>query len=317
MAVKSEHEIKRPDGAPPRIIAPPPGMVALRRIDPWKDGERARMEAINRKAGRNLVSLNPARRRQEESWEREHFWYQGKLYGHVLAVGPPPLWTKKGKLIDASSVSDQYGSATADALERNQGSRIDYPHPWPELEFGDVVAVAQRFDGEKWYRRPIYSLLGETDAESRDFAPADGGPERYTVTNESVLAVIPCERIAMRYARREWTYGRKGPSPQKAPLFDRVMIRNMPHPERSAGGILLPHWIDRDEPQGEVVSVGINVWEFAVGDWVLTELDIGMRLEEKGEVFTLVHEPDCLLRWDEEPSDEEKRRYSVELGQAF
>ena len=232
----------------------------------------------------------------EQEIGSEDFVYRGRIYGFVLAVGDPPRMMKHGRWI------------TEDAP------------PMPELEFGDVVELSHYWEGAYW-KKPIWSLFGDTGLNAeRDFAPEDGGPECYTLTNDHILAMLDPHDIICRWSRRAWTFREEGELPQPRPIADRIMIRNAKPPEKMASGIVLPHWMHYDEPIGEVVAVGPEVRDLTQGDWVLVKMRRGTRIEMGGEKFTILRQSptqpehqNVLWRWDSEPSDDEKLKYCAEM----
>ena len=213
-----------------------------------------------------------------------------RISGVVLAVGDPPRIFKHDRF-------------------------VGYDYEWTDLEFGDLVECSAETFGH-WFAAPIYKVFADYNAgATRVFAPEDGGPERFTLTNQHLLAFVRPRTIICRWSRRDWTFHKAGERPYPRPIADRVMVRNlMKRPEETAGGLILPHLWMEPERIGEVVSIGREVDELGPGDWAFMEHKCGTQLmDPSGQIYTFIHESDILGRWDTEPNDEEKRCYGVEL----
>lgn len=229
----------------------------------------------------------------------------GRIFAIVLAVGSPP------RRLD------------------HRGRALPLDPDWCELEFGDRVELT-RHDTESvggelrklnftWYKKPLWSIYNDpSDGATMVFAPEDGGPETYRVTQRHTLSFIEPGKIICRHARRAWAFHREGERPRPRPLFDKVLIKNMKLPERTAGGIFIPDCFAEGfltEPLGEVVACGRDVRNVAHGDWALTKSDLGAWFkDESGQMFTIIRECDLAGRWDGEPSDEEKLAYSARMN---
>lgn len=235
----------------------------------------------------------------------------GRFFGIVLGIGKPPhRFDSGGRLLP----------------ERND---------WCELEFGDLVEITQheseRLAGEDLFGNqeareivqrvisfPLFYFFNNPDPNaSLLFSDPEGGcDDIYRVTNSHLLVL--CEPLAVlsRLARRDWVFRQEGERPSPHALGDRVLVRNDAAPEKSAGGIILPHWHYqgfRDQPTGEVIACGSDVQDVKPGDWVRMIPTRGARWRDGDVVYTVLAESNLIGRWDSEPSEEEKRAHSAEL----
>ena len=87
------------------------------------------------------------------------------------------------------------------------------------------------------------------------------------------------------------------------PLGDRILIKLMDEPEKSAGGIILPDTAKEKPQEGKVVAVGkgrlledgtVRPLEVKVGDTVLFAKYSGTEINEDQKEFTILREDDIL-----------------------
>lgn len=83
------------------------------------------------------------------------------------------------------------------------------------------------------------------------------------------------------------------------PMLDRVLVRQAPAEEKSAGGIIIPENAQEKPQRGEIVAVGngrdgepVSV---NVGDIVLYGKYAGIEIKIKGEDFLIMKEADLLM----------------------
>jgi chaperonin GroES len=84
------------------------------------------------------------------------------------------------------------------------------------------------------------------------------------------------------------------------PLMDRVLIKEAPAEERSAGGIIIPETAQEKPQRGEVVAVGrgkslTEPTELKVGDNVLYGAYAGTEIKIKGIDYLIMREADILM----------------------
>lgn len=78
-------------------------------------------------------------------------------------------------------------------------------------------------------------------------------------------------------------------------LGDRVIVREVELPERSSGGVFLPHTAREEQSRGEVLSIGKGVRHLAVGDHVIyTKFDGDEYTDENGQPIVILREPEIL-----------------------
>lgn len=74
------------------------------------------------------------------------------------------------------------------------------------------------------------------------------------------------------------------------PTGDNVIIKRLPAPKQSAGGILLPEHFRPSIPEYRVISAGPKATELKPGDVVLNKEYEGSAFEFEGEAYILVKE---------------------------
>lgn len=84
------------------------------------------------------------------------------------------------------------------------------------------------------------------------------------------------------------------------PLMDRVLIKEAPAEERSAGGIIIPETAQERPERGEVIAVGrgkslTEPTELKVGDNVLYGAYAGTHIKIKGIDYLIMREADILM----------------------
>jgi chaperonin GroES len=87
------------------------------------------------------------------------------------------------------------------------------------------------------------------------------------------------------------------------PLHDRVLVRRIEAPERSAGGIIIPDNAREKPQEGEVVAVGsglraddgsVTPLDFKAGDRILFGKWSGTEVKLDGEDLIIMKESDVL-----------------------
>ncbi len=87
------------------------------------------------------------------------------------------------------------------------------------------------------------------------------------------------------------------------PLHDRVLVRRLPHEEKTAGGIIIPDTAKEKPMQGEILAVGTGIrsedgkvtpLDVKEGDIVLFTKWAGTEVKVNGEELMIMKESDIL-----------------------
>lgn len=82
------------------------------------------------------------------------------------------------------------------------------------------------------------------------------------------------------------------------PLKNNVLLGPLPKLEQSAGGILLPNFLNDDRKQYIVLAVGPAVTQVQVGDRVLAELVHSHLILDDGTDRRICPESEIVLKWE-------------------
>jgi len=140
------------------------------------------------------------------------------------------------------------------------------------IKVGDLVELS-RWQG-LWFLRPFAEVGGKYTTDSEGWIESTDGTFRQEAKGCDRLVILEPRQIIGLLARRGET---EVSDLTIRPLFDRLVFRHYPRPERTASGLHTPLYMRQELPYGQVVAVGPEVGDVAVGDWVVVVPGKGTR----------------------------------------
>lgn len=176
------------------------------------------------------------------------------------------------------------------------------------VEFGDFVALRRWGDSQtQFLKNPLKDVVGWWGTNPIRYWGDHAGSSRLVEADMAEQLMIGSPSMLL-YRINTLAGQHRGDLPRIDPLFNRVLVRNMPKPDKSAGGVaLISDWFRNHNPLAQVVAIGCNVARgtvanlFNLGHWVLCHPNRGTLIHYGNHELTLLDADDIALHFGATP----------------